>query len=90
MRDEARAKRVLEAVGPLSFSFIIITGIHLFRFVQKHTFDLQAHSDKIARFEEKLRQEKSSVLFPNFLGAKFKDDWERQRRRHEKDNAHKA
>jgi hypothetical protein len=48
---------------------------------QKHVFDLQAQWDKISRFEERLRQEKSSVLFPNFLAAKFKDDWEWQRRK---------
>ena len=48
---------------------------------QKHVFDLQAQWDKISRFEERLRREQSSVLFPNFLAAKFKDDWEWQRRR---------
>jgi hypothetical protein len=48
---------------------------------QKCALDLQGQWDKILRFEERLRHEKSSVLYPNFLAAKFKDDWERQRRK---------
>jgi hypothetical protein len=57
---------------------------------QKHTFDIQKQWDKISRFEERLRHEKSSVLWPNFLAAKFKDDWERQRRKDAgKENARK-
>jgi len=44
-------------------------------------FDLQGQWDKISRFEERLRHDKSSVLFPNILAAKLKDEWERERRR---------
>ncbi|KII88497.1 hypothetical protein PLICRDRAFT_41653 [Plicaturopsis crispa FD-325 SS-3] len=50
----------------------------------KQTFDLQGQWDKISRFEERLRQERSSALFPNFLAAKFKDEFERERRRDER------
>ncbi|KIM65256.1 hypothetical protein SCLCIDRAFT_537052 [Scleroderma citrinum Foug A] len=50
-----------------------------------HTFDLQAQADKIARFERRLRAEGSSVLHPNFLAAKFRDEWEMERRRRRDD-----
>ena len=79
MRNEARAKRIADAVR--RFFLLIPAVLSIFSVAQKHVFDLQAQWDKISRFEERLRQEKSSVLFPNFLAAKFKDDWERQRRK---------
>jgi len=60
MRDEARAKRELEA---------------------KISFDLQEQMEKVARFEERLRRERNSVLWPNALAAKWRDMWERDRRR---------
>ncbi|GLB34955.1 hypothetical protein LshimejAT787_0205200 [Lyophyllum shimeji] len=40
------------------------------------SFDLQAQSDKISRFEERLRMNRSSALFPNFLAAKWRELWE--------------
>ncbi|KAF5391332.1 hypothetical protein D9757_001893 [Collybiopsis confluens] len=39
----------------------------------KHTFDLQAQMDKISAFEDRLRRVRSSVLYPNILGAKMRD-----------------
>ncbi|KAF8559575.1 hypothetical protein OG21DRAFT_1502819 [Imleria badia] len=46
----------------------------------KYTFDLQSQADKIAHFEQRLRAESSTVLHPNFLAAKFRDEWELERR----------
>ncbi|KAG9318481.1 hypothetical protein JVU11DRAFT_572 [Chiua virens] len=46
----------------------------------KFTFDLQAQADKIAHFEQRLRAENSTVVHPNFLAAKFRDEWEAERR----------
>jgi len=60
MRDEARAKRDLEA---------------------GNTFDLQGQMDKIARFEEKLRSLHSSAVFPNFMAAKWREQYERKRQK---------
>lgn len=48
--------------------------------MQKYTFDLQSQADKVARFEQRLRAEGSTVLHPNFLAAKFRDEWEVERR----------
>ncbi|KAH7914654.1 hypothetical protein BJ138DRAFT_1110329 [Hygrophoropsis aurantiaca] len=45
----------------------------------KHTFDLQAQAEKIARFERRLKDEGSTALHPNFLAAKFRDEYERER-----------
>ncbi|KAF8447965.1 hypothetical protein L210DRAFT_3527577 [Boletus edulis BED1] len=45
----------------------------------KSTFDLQSQADKIARFERRLRAENSTVLHPNFLAAKMRDEWELER-----------
>ncbi|KZT70119.1 hypothetical protein DAEQUDRAFT_764869 [Daedalea quercina L-15889] len=39
----------------------------------KQTFDLQAAHEKILRFEEKLRAHNSIALYPNVLGAFWKD-----------------
>lgn len=50
------------------------------RCLQKFTFDLQSQADKIAHFEQRLRAENSTVLHPNFLAAKFRDEWELERR----------
>jgi hypothetical protein len=36
--------------------------------------------EKILRFEEKLRHIGSGVLYPNILGSKWKDKWEREKR----------
>ncbi|KAF8902142.1 hypothetical protein CPB84DRAFT_1846546 [Gymnopilus junonius] len=46
-----------------------------------HSFDLQAQFDKISHFEEILRADHSSALYPNFLAAKWREVWERGRRR---------
>lgn len=37
--------------------------------------------EKIARFEERLRRERNSVLWPNALAAKWRDLWERDKRK---------
>ncbi|KZT09336.1 uncharacterized protein LAESUDRAFT_810942 [Laetiporus sulphureus 93-53] len=39
----------------------------------KHAFDLQSAHDKILCFEEKLRSRKSISVYPNVLGAYFKE-----------------
>lgn len=57
MRDEARAKRELEA---------------------KEWFDLQAQSEKVTRFEERLKRERNPVLWPNVLAAKWREVSERE------------
>ncbi|KAJ8489676.1 hypothetical protein ONZ45_g13476 [Pleurotus djamor] len=44
-------------------------------------FDLQEQVEKIYRFEEILHAKRSSALFPNCLGAKWRDEWELKRRR---------
>lgn len=51
--------------------------------MQQHTFDLQGQLDKISRFEEKLRCDRSSALYPNFLAAKWREEWERDKRRNQ-------
>ncbi|KAL1706130.1 hypothetical protein EV121DRAFT_289804 [Schizophyllum commune] len=43
----------------------------------RNTFDLQAQTEKIIRFEERLRTAKSGVAFPKFLAAKWRDVYER-------------
>lgn len=35
----------------------------------------------MARFEEQLRQRRSSALYPNFLAAKWREEWEKEKRR---------
>ncbi|KAJ3551756.1 hypothetical protein NP233_g13018 [Leucocoprinus birnbaumii] len=47
----------------------------------KKSFDLQGQAEKMARFEEVLRQRRSSALYPNFLAAKWREEWEREKRR---------
>jgi len=49
------------------------------------TFDLQAQWDKISTFEETLKRQRSSVLFPNIFAAKFRDEYERNKRQKEKE-----
>ena len=44
-------------------------------------FDLQAQFDRISRFEEKLKAVHSAALFPNFLAAKWRQEWEKEKRR---------
>jgi hypothetical protein len=78
LRDEARAKRSLEAVCWFLFLVGPSTETHLF---QKQSFDLQGQTEKIARFEERLRRGQSSALYPNFLAAKWRELWEREKKR---------
>ena len=77
MRDEARGRRAEEAVGSLRNGFFVVSDT---AGLQKFTFDLQSQADKIASFEQRLRAENSTVLHPNFLAAKFRDEWELDRR----------
>jgi hypothetical protein len=82
MRDEARAKRDAEAVShpppfpPFSDEISM----------QRTLFNLHAEEEKIFRFEQKFRDEKHSALYPNFLAASFRDEYERQKRREGKRN----
>ena len=46
-----------------------------------HSFDLQAQFEKISRFEEKLRAERSAALYPNFMAAKWREVYDREKRR---------
>ncbi|THH31138.1 hypothetical protein EUX98_g3049 [Antrodiella citrinella] len=46
----------------------------------KNTFNLQASHDKISRFEEKLHARKSMAVYPNILGATFKEIYDRKKR----------
>ncbi len=36
--------------------------------------------EKILRFEERLRSIRSPTVYPNVLGAKWKEQWERDKR----------
>ncbi|KAJ8584288.1 hypothetical protein M405DRAFT_866345 [Rhizopogon salebrosus TDB-379] len=45
----------------------------------KHFFDLQSQADKIARFEQNLRAHNSMALHPNFLAAKFREEYDKDR-----------
>ncbi|KAF9005648.1 hypothetical protein BDQ17DRAFT_1353530 [Cyathus striatus] len=42
----------------------------------KQSFDLQAQYEKISKFEERLRQDKNPVLYPNQLGIKLRVQWD--------------
>ncbi|EIW85190.1 hypothetical protein CONPUDRAFT_150023 [Coniophora puteana RWD-64-598 SS2] len=55
-------------------------------------FDLQEQADKIARYEERFKREQSFVLYPNFLAAKFRSEWDnaRTRRREQQPEAQDA
>jgi len=77
MRDEARAKREESLVSYPSPSPRLTANPP----TQKQTFDLQASWDKISRFEERLRANRSSALYPNLFAAKFRDEWEMERKR---------
>ena len=48
---------------------------------QEHLFDLQAQFDKISRFEDRLRQGRSSVLYPNFMAAKWREVYDKEKRK---------
>ncbi|KAG2157102.1 hypothetical protein DEU56DRAFT_905775 [Suillus clintonianus] len=58
----------------------------------KHHFDLQSQADKIAGFEQKLRAHNSMALHPNFLAAKFREEYdkERARLRHHRERSQSA
>ncbi|KAK0210752.1 hypothetical protein DFS33DRAFT_1378735 [Desarmillaria ectypa] len=45
-------------------------------------FDLQGDMEKILRFEDRLRSIRSPTVYPNVLGAKWKEQWERDKRHH--------
>ena len=49
--------------------------------MQKHFFDLQSQADKIARFEQNLRARNGMALHPNFLAAKFREEYDKDRMR---------
>jgi hypothetical protein len=85
MRDEAKAKRAEEAVCFFSCSHGILFLIR----AQKHHFDLQSQADKIAGFEQKLRANNCMALHPNFLAAKFREEYdkERARSRHDRERS---
>lgn len=81
MREEARAKRAEEAVSCTYHSSAgVITHFRWLLFLQRQSFNLQAAHDKIARFEQKLHHHKALALYPNILGAAFKEAHERARR----------
>ncbi|KAG2368561.1 hypothetical protein BDR07DRAFT_1390934 [Suillus spraguei] len=58
----------------------------------KHHFDLQSQADKIASFEQKLRANNCMALHPNFLAAKFREEYdkERARLRHDRERSRSA
>ncbi|KAG2132518.1 uncharacterized protein EDB93DRAFT_903916 [Suillus bovinus] len=58
----------------------------------KHHFDLQSQADKIASFEQKLRANSCMALHPNFLAAKFREEYdkERVRLRHDRERSRSA
>ncbi|KAG7452518.1 uncharacterized protein BT62DRAFT_925063 [Guyanagaster necrorhizus] len=43
-------------------------------------FNLQGDMEKILRFEDRLRSIRSPTVYPNVLGAKWKEQWERDKR----------
>ncbi|KAL4265221.1 hypothetical protein AB1N83_000094 [Pleurotus pulmonarius] len=49
----------------------------------KPPFDLQAQVEKIYNFEQRLVN-RSSALYPNCLGARWRDDWELKRKREQR------
>jgi hypothetical protein len=49
--------------------------------LQEHSFDLQAQVDKIARFEDRLRQDCRMALYPNFMAAKWREVYDKTRSR---------
>ena len=76
MKEEYLAKRAIEEVR--SFQFGKNNASIL---CQAHCFDLQARHEKIARFEDRLKHIRSTALFPNFMGAKWKEVYEKGKRR---------
>lgn len=78
MRDEAKAKRSMDAVCQRLFFNSQSPTEH--DPSQKVSFDLQGQFEKILRFEERLRHNRSSALYPNFLAGKWRELWELERR----------
>ncbi|KAG1827290.1 uncharacterized protein BJ212DRAFT_1311338 [Suillus subaureus] len=58
----------------------------------KYHFDLQSQADQIAGFEQKLRANNCMALHPNFLAAKFREEYdkERTRLRHDRERSRSA
>jgi hypothetical protein len=81
LREEAKAKRLLETVCRSRFLF----SLQADHDIQGESFDLQGQFDTISRFEERLKQNRSSALYPNFLAGKWRELWERERRHKEKE-----
>jgi len=52
--------------------------------VQLPPFDLAQQTDKILRYEEKLRATHSNVLYPNCLAAKWRERWEQEKEKEKK------
>jgi hypothetical protein len=52
--------------------------------LQEVSFDLQGQFEKVSRFEERLKHNRSSALYPNFLAGKWRELWEREKR-HQKE-----
>lgn len=74
MREEAKAKRKAESVRYVTFlSDFGSNGVH-----QAHSFDLQAQAEKIARFEENLRN--TQALYPNVIAGRWKQSYDETRR----------
>ena len=76
MREDARAQRAQEAV-----SKICLLSLYDLKSPQKKTFDLQGQMEKSLRFEEKLRLSCPAVLYPNILAARWKEEYEREKKR---------
>lgn len=85
-------KQRLSARKKLSVFYLIRTGYLFLIRVQKHHFDLQSQADKIAGFEQKLRANNCMALHPNFLAAKFREEYdkERARLRHDRERSRSA
>lgn len=85
-------KQRLSARKKLSVFHLIRTGYLFLIRVQKHHFDLQSQADKIAGFEQKLRANNCMALHPNFLAAKFREEYdkERARQRHDRERSRSA
>ena len=58
--------------------------------LQKHTFDLQSAWDKISHFEDGLKAKRSSVIYPNIFAAKFREEFEKERRRKERERVNEG
>lgn len=58
--------------------------------LQKVSFDLQAASEKIQRFEEKLQARNSMAVYPNMLGAAFQDAFLKAAKRREREKGERS